>query len=33
VIIIASWADVPEERVRSWKAKRVFVDQHNRIRE
>ncbi len=33
VIIIASWADVDEDRVRSWKARRVFVDSHNRIRE
>jgi aspartate 1-decarboxylase len=33
VVIIASWADVPEERVRSWQARRVFVDHENRIRE
>lgn len=33
VIIIASWVDVDEARVRSWQARRVFVDAHNRIRE
>lgn len=33
VIIIASWAEVPEERVRAWEARRVFVDQHNQIRD
>lgn len=33
VIIIASWADVAEADVRTWKARRVFVDAHNRIRD
>lgn len=33
VVIIASWVDVPEERVRDWQARRVFVDARNRIRD
>ncbi len=33
VLIIASWADVEEERARSWKARRIFVDASNRIRD
>jgi aspartate 1-decarboxylase len=33
VIIIASWADVDEAHARTWKARRVFVDAHNRVRE
>jgi len=32
-VIIASWAHVPEERVRGWGGIRVFVDRHNRIRD
>jgi aspartate 1-decarboxylase len=32
VIIIASWADVDDADVRTWSARRVFVDAHNRIR-
>jgi len=32
-VIIASWAHVPEERVRGWEGIRVFVDRHNRIRD
>lgn len=32
-VIIASWAHVPEERVRGWKGIRVFVDRDNRIRD
>jgi aspartate 1-decarboxylase len=33
VLIIASWADVDDADVRTWKARRVFVDSHNRIRD
>ena len=33
VVIIASWAEVPEECARTWQARRVFVDARNRIRE
>ena len=32
-VIIASWADVPDEQCRGFDAKRVFVDHENRIRE
>ncbi len=33
VVIIASFVEVDEAETRSWKARRVFVDQFNRIRE
>lgn len=33
VVIIASFAQVDEAEARSWKAKRVFVDERNRIRD
>jgi aspartate 1-decarboxylase len=33
VVIIASWAEVDEERARDWQPRRVFVDASNRIRE
>jgi aspartate 1-decarboxylase len=33
VVIIASFVDVPDSEARTWKAKRVFVDHHNRIRD
>ncbi|MCP4036920.1 MAG: aspartate 1-decarboxylase [bacterium] len=33
LVIIASWVDVPDEQARSFEAKRVFVDEGNRIRE
>jgi len=33
LVIIASWAEVPEEEVRRFESKRVFVDSQNRIRE
>jgi aspartate 1-decarboxylase len=33
VVIIASWAEVDEERARDWQARRVFVDDENRIRD
>lgn len=33
LVIIASWAEVPEEEVRCFESKRVFVDSQNRIRE
>jgi len=33
LVIIASWVDVPDEDARSFEAKRVFVDEANRIRE
>jgi aspartate 1-decarboxylase len=33
VVIIASFADFPDSEARTWKAKRVFVDERNRIRE
>ena len=33
LVIIASWADVAEDEVRCFEAKRVFVDHENRIRE
>ena len=32
-VIIASWADVPDEECREFEAKRVFVDGENVIRE
>ena len=32
LVIIASWADVPDEESRAFDAKRVFVDHENRIR-
>jgi aspartate 1-decarboxylase len=32
VVIIASWVEVEEARARTWKARRVFVDEANRIR-
>ena len=32
-VIIASWAEVPDEMARGFDAKRVFVDHENRIRE
>lgn len=32
-VIIASWAHVPEERVRDWEGIRIFVDGGNRIRD
>ena len=33
LVIIASWAEVEEESVRSFESKRVFVDHENRIRD
>ena len=33
LVIIASWADVPEAEVPNYAGKRVFVDHENRIRE
>ncbi|MDP6979587.1 MAG: aspartate 1-decarboxylase [Myxococcota bacterium] len=33
IVIIASWVDVPEADVPTFEAKRVFVDEVNRIRE
>ncbi len=33
LVIIASWADVPDEQSRDFDAKRVFVDHENRIRD
>jgi aspartate 1-decarboxylase len=33
LVIIASWVDVPEGEVHGWKARRVFVDARNRIRD
>ena len=33
IVIIASFVDVPDSEARTWKAKRVFVDHCNRIRE
>lgn len=33
LVIIASWADVPDEQARKFEAKRVFVDHENVIRE
>lgn len=33
LVIIASWADVPEADAREFEAKRVFVDHENRIRD
>jgi len=33
VVIISSWAEVEEPQARTWKARRVFVDAHNRIRD
>lgn len=33
LVIIASWAEVPEEEVRRFESRRVFVDSQNRIRE
>ena len=33
LVIIASWTEVEGEAARTWEAKRVFVDRHNRIRE
>ena len=33
LVIIASWADVPDAEVPDYAAKRVFVDHENRIRE
>ena len=32
-VIIASWAQVPEARVRDWEGIRVFVDERNRMRD
>ena len=32
-VIIASWAQVPEERARDWEGIRVFVDTRNRMRD
>jgi aspartate 1-decarboxylase len=32
-VIIASWAQVPEERVRDWEGIRIFVEAGNRIRD
>lgn len=32
LVIIASWADMPDEEARAFDAKRVFVDHENRIR-
>ncbi len=33
LVIIASWANVPDEEARTFEAKRVFVDHENRIRD
>jgi len=33
LVIIASWAEVPDEQARRFESKRVFVDSRNRIRE
>ncbi len=33
LVIIASWADVPDSECRDFDAKRVFVDHENRIRD
>ncbi len=33
LVIIASWADVPDDEARAFEAKRVFVDHENRIRQ
>ena len=33
LVIIASWADVPEAETKDYDAKRVFVDHQNRIHE
>ena len=33
LVIIASWADVPDEQARDFDSKRVFVDHENRIRD
>ena len=33
LVIIASWAEVPDAEARSFEAKRVFVDHENRIRD
>ncbi len=33
LVIIASWVDVDEEEARAFTARRVFVDEANRIRE
>jgi aspartate 1-decarboxylase len=33
LVIIASWADVPDAETRGFEAKRVFVDHENRIRQ
>jgi aspartate 1-decarboxylase len=32
-VIIASWTTVPDSEARTWKAKRVFVDPQNNIRD
>ena len=33
LVIIASWTEVDDAEARTWEAKRVFVDSHNRIRQ
>jgi len=33
LVIIASWTEVDDAEARTWEAKRVFVDGHNRIRD
>lgn len=33
LVIIASWVDVPDAEVPGWDARRVFVDDRNRIRD
>ncbi len=33
LVIIASWANVPDEEARTFEAKWVFVDHENRIRD
>ncbi len=33
LVIIASWANVPDEEARTFETKRVFVDHENRIRD
>ena len=33
VVIIASWAEVDDDEARTWKARRVFVDDANRPRD
>ncbi len=33
LVIIASWADVPDAEARGFESKRVFVDHENRIRD